>query len=138
MRSLSMSVAVTLVACIVPGCSTSEKSAVTPPDSLHVFEDDFVPLFNGKNLDGWTVVGDPKGFTVRNGILRSDIPYVGQWLRTNRMYGDFILKLEWRVSKEGNAGVFIRAKEQGYPWITGSEIQISNEQRDLAHCTGSL
>ncbi len=101
-------------------------------------EEGFKPLFNGKDLDGWTVMGDPKGFKVSNGILRSDLPYTGDWLRTNKLYSDFVLRLDWRVSPEGNSGVFVRSAIEGHPWISGSEIQITSIERDLAHCTGSL
>lgn len=101
-------------------------------------EEGFVPLFNGENLDGWTVMGEPDGFVVKDGVIRSDLPYKGEWMRTNRTYENFVLRLEWRVSRLGNSGVFVRSQMQGYPWVTGSEIQITNTYRDDAHCTGSL
>ncbi len=100
--------------------------------------DGFVSLFNGKDLDGWVVMGDPAGFVVKDGVIRSDGASGGLWLRSVRQYSDFVLKVDWRVSRGGNSGVFIRCTEDGYPWVTGSEIQISNEPRDDAHCTGSL
>jgi hypothetical protein len=115
-------------------CGASPDSCRLPDPS----EKGFNPLFNGKDLDGWTVVGDPAGFTIKDGILHSESLKNGQWLRSNKQYGDFVLRLEWRVSRNGNAGVFIRAKKDGNPWETGSEIQISNEPRNDAHCTGSL
>ncbi len=98
----------------------------------------FVPLLNGKDFTGWTVVGDPKGFWFTDGVLRSESNKGGLWMRTNKKYRDFILRVEWRVGKDGNSGVFVRSAAEGYPWVTGSEIQISNEPRDIAHCTGSL
>lgn len=101
-------------------------------------EEGFKPLFNGKDLKGWDIVGNPAAYVVKDGVLRSESGKDGQWLRTDREYADFILRLEWRVSKDGNSGVFIRAAKDGYPWETGSEIQISNEPRNNAHCTGSL
>ncbi|HOW73236.1 MAG TPA: DUF1080 domain-containing protein [Phycisphaerae bacterium] len=101
-------------------------------------EKGFEPIFNGKDLDGWTVVADRAGFVVKDGILRSDSGKNGQWLRYNRELGDFVLRVEWRVSKDGNAGVFIRSKAEGNPWETGHEIQISNQPRDEMHCTGSM
>jgi len=101
-------------------------------------EDGFVPLFNGKNLDGWTVMGDPAGFTVKDGMLHSESGKGGLWLRTNETYSDFTLRAEWRISKEGNSGIFIRCEKEGYPWVTGNEIQISNEPRNNQHCTGAL
>jgi type 1 glutamine amidotransferase len=100
--------------------------------------DGFVPLFNGKDLSGWVVMGDPAGFAVREGVIHSDGEKGGAWLRSARRYSDFILKLDWKVSPNGNSGVFIRCPEEGYPWTTGSEVQITNEPRDEMHCTGSL
>ncbi len=101
-------------------------------------KDGFVPLFNGKDLDGWVVMGNPAGFAVKDGVIHSDGESGANWLRSVRQYADFVLKVEWKVSKDGNSGVFIRCAEEGYPWETGSEIQITNAPRDDAHCTGSL
>ena len=98
-------------------------------------------LFDGKDLDQWTVVGDPAGYEIaEGGVLHSEAGKGGQWLRSNKEYGDFVLHVEWKVSPGGNSGVFIRATAQGDPWVTGHEIQISNEQppRDDMHCTGTL
>lgn len=100
--------------------------------------DGFVRLFNGVSLDGWTVTGDPAGFVVDKGILRSESGKHGQWIRTNRTYGNFVLRLDWRICQDGNSGVFIRAADTGEPWNTGAEIQLSNDPRDDIHCTGSL
>lgn len=101
-------------------------------------EKGFVPLFNGKDLSGWVVMGDAKGWKVVDGVIHSDAGNNGQWLRSEREYGDFVLKLEWKVSMGGNSGVFIRAKKEDAPWVTGYEIQISNPKQDESHCTGSL
>ena len=100
----------------------------------------WVQLFNGKDLDGWEIMGDKAGWEILNGgVIRSDGAKGGNWLRyAKQEFGDFILRVEWRVSKDGNSGVFVRAKREGQPWVTGHEIQISNAPRDDAHCTGSL
>ena len=98
----------------------------------------FLNLFNGENLDGWTIMGDPGGWSIEDGIIRSEGLRGGDWLRFNEPQSDFILKLDWKVSGNGNSGVFIRAAEEGRPWETGYEIQISNEPRDDLHCTCSL
>ncbi len=101
-------------------------------------EEGFVPLFNGKDLTGWHVVGKPEAYQVVEGVLRSESGRDGHWLRTEKQYSDFILRLEWRVGKDGNAGVFVRSAAEGLPWVTGHEIQITNEPRELMHCTGTL
>jgi hypothetical protein len=101
-------------------------------------EEGLTPLFNGKDLSGWVVMGDAKGWKVADGLIHSDAGNNGQWLRSEKEYGDFVLKLEWKVSEGGNSGVFIRAKKEDAPWVTGYEIQISNPKQDESHCTGSL
>ncbi len=101
-------------------------------------EDGFVSLFNGKGLDGWVIKGKAEGWQVKDGILRSEGAKGGDWLRSEKEYGDFILKLDWKVSKDGNSGVFLRVPDKGAPWQTGYECQISNAPRDEKHCTGAL
>lgn len=101
-------------------------------------EEGFVSLFNGKDLKGWTVIGKPEGWEVKDGLLRSEGGKGGDRLQSDKEYGDYILKLEWKVSKGGNSGVFIRAAEKGNPWQTGYEVQIYTGERDDLHCTGSL
>ncbi len=98
----------------------------------------FTSLFDGDNLDDWIVVGDPLGFMVCNGEIVSESGRNGLWLRSRKQYGDFDLRLDWRVSKNGNSGVFLRCDAEANPWETGHEVQISNEPRDDMHCTGSL
>jgi hypothetical protein len=101
-------------------------------------EEGFTSLFNGKDLEGWVVMGSKEGWQVQGGVIHSDGAKGGNWLRSKKEYGNYVLKVEWRVSKNGNSGVFIRSTEKGAPWETGYEVQISNEPRDDAHCTGSL
>jgi len=135
MRTLFVIVLVSMVCaacchCVVPKqCCAGSR---TPSE--------FVSLFNGKSFDGWVIMGDPEGWKIQDGIIHSDGGKGGNWLRSVKEYSDFILTLEWKVSPRGNSGVFVRCTEQGNPWETGHEIQISNEQppRDDMHCTGAL
>jgi hypothetical protein len=101
-------------------------------------EEGFVPLFNGKNLDGWVIKGKAEGWQVKDKVLRSEGAKGGDWIRSAREYGDFILKLDWKVSKDGNSGVFLRVPDKPAPWQNGYEVQISHAPRDEKHCTGAL
>ncbi len=89
---------------------------------------EFVPLFNGKNLDGWVNVNcAPETWTVRDGmIICTGIP-TGV-LRTKKQYENYILELEWRHMKErGNAGLFIHSDAltaPGQPFTRSIEVQI--------------
>ena len=103
-----------------------------------VDDEGFRSLFKGVNLDGWQVMGDAGGWEVVDGVIRSESRKGGGWIRSARQYDDFVLKVDWRVSSGGNSGVFIRAAEDGRPWVEGYEVQISNMDQDALHCTGSL
>jgi hypothetical protein len=88
----------------------------------------FVPLFNGKNLDGWVNVNcAPETWQVKDGIIVcSGIP-TGV-LRTGKQYENYVLELEWRhIKKAGNAGLFIHSDPlpaPGQPFTRSIEVQI--------------
>ncbi|MBN4052809.1 DUF1080 domain-containing protein [Roseiflexus sp. AH-315-K22] len=85
--------------------------------------DGFVLLFNGNDLDGWTTGDNIKSWSVRDGELVTG-GKGGGWLRTQRQYRDFDLRLEFNIPARGNSGVGIRGSTIGDPAFTGMEIQI--------------
>lgn len=88
------------------------------------------PLFNGKDLSGWEVVGaDNNTWHVEDGILYTE-GEGGGWLSTDRMYSNFKLSLEFRVPAGGNSGVFLRAPHRGDPAYSGMEIQVLDDYAD--------
>jgi hypothetical protein len=87
----------------------------------------FLSLFNGKDLSGWKILdGNLAVWGVDHGLL-----YVkgegGGWLMTEKEYGDFDLRLEYRMSKLGNSGVALRAPMHGNPSYQGMEIQLIDD-----------
>jgi len=88
----------------------------------------FTPLFNGKNLDGWENVNcAPETWTVKDEmIVCTGIP-TGV-LRTEKMYENYVLELEWRhMKKGGNAGLFVHSDPitaPGQPFTRSIEVQI--------------
>lgn len=96
------------------------------------------PLANG--LAGLTFVGGSAGWTydANTGILRHNTAAPSDWLHFPGEYGDFLLRLDYRLSENGNSGIFVRAEETGYPWVTGSEIQLTHEPRLPIHSTGAI
>jgi hypothetical protein len=73
-------------------------------------EDRPMALFNGKDLAGWVNVnGAPGTYAVRDGILVVSGTPRG-FLRTEQMYENYVLELEWRiVAPGGNSGLFLHA-----------------------------
>jgi hypothetical protein len=91
-------------------------------------EDDFVSLFNGKTLDGWHIMNGAN-FKVEDRVIKLN---GGKgWLRSDKEYSDFILRLQFRFLKPmQNGGVFIRASEEGENWPEQNyEIQVENSRR---------
>lgn len=87
----------------------------------------FVPLFDGKTLDGWTLVrGKGPGYVVENGLLVCPADGGGN-LFTEREYSDFVFRFEFRMEPGGNNGVGIRAPLRGDVAYQGMEIQIIDE-----------
>lgn len=100
--------------------------------------DKFVSLFNGKDLKNWTLE-KPDGFEVDNGEMLTRSFGKGHDIYTNKKYGNFILRFEFKLSKVGNSGIFLRCEtfNQG----AGYEVQLLapwTPWRDDIHCTGSL
>jgi hypothetical protein len=84
-------------------------------------ESGFVPLSDGKSLDGWQ--GDTKGYIVEDGALICK----GGNLYTAREYSDFVLRFEVKLPPGGNNGVGIRAPLKGDAAYLGMEIQVLDD-----------
>jgi 3-keto-disaccharide hydrolase len=86
----------------------------------------FKLLFDGKSLAGWRSFKSetpPAGWKAIDGLLTLETG--GGDLVTADQYGDFDLRLEWRISPKGNGGVMFRVTPDGpYTWSTGPEMQI--------------
>jgi hypothetical protein len=87
------------------------------PDLSKVKFGEPIQLFDGKDLNGWrlTAPGAVNGWSVKDGILMNEPvqeegkPHKNYGnLRTDREFEDFNLKVETRVGKGQNSGVYIR------------------------------
>ena len=88
----------------------------------------FKPLFNGKNFSGWVPVNTaPTTWLIKDNMLICSGKPIGE-LRTERMYQNFIMEVEWRHMKpKGNAGIFVWADDitaRGQPFHRGIEVQV--------------
>jgi len=89
-------------------------------------EEGFIPLFDGKTLNGWTLFDKGRkgrGYIVENGMLVCPQDGGGNLL-TDREFSNFIFRFEFRMEPGGNNGVGIRAPLAGDIAYSGMEIQI--------------
>lgn len=90
-------------------------------------EPGFTSLFDGKTLEGWTLVrGRGPGYVVEDGLLVCPANGGGN-LFTAREYSDFVFRFEFRMQPGGNNGVGIRAPLQGDAAFAGMEIQLLDD-----------
>lgn len=83
-----------------PDLKRAEPKKWSPPQSL----------FNGKNLDGWTPVGDPANsrWVVKDGMLVNEEK--GGNLKTTRAFDDFRLHFEVNCPPRTNSGMYLRGR----------------------------
>jgi len=105
----------------------------------------YVSMFNGKDLTGWQgLVQNPiarakmsdkklaaeqakadkkmhENWSVQNGMIVFDGK--GDNLCTKKMYGDFEMLVDWRITKEGDSGIYLRGTPQVQIWDT-SLVQV--------------
>lgn len=82
-------------------------------------------LFNGKNLDGWTIHGTEKWYVEDGNLICESGPDKGYgYLSTNKPYKDFVLTLKFKQEANGNSGVFIRSGIEGTK-ISGWQVEVA-------------
>jgi hypothetical protein len=88
-------------------------------------------LFDGRTLSGWrgfTSEAPPSGWSVVDGTLARTGP--GGDIVTVDEFGDFDLRLQWKISEGGNSGIIFRVVNVGSEvWESGPEMQILDNAR---------
>jgi len=111
-----------MICCVNLLCLPALASGQDPAD------EGFVPLFNGQDFSGWVRTNTPPDtWYYEDGLLVCTGKPIGE-IRTEKMYQNFILELEWRhMVPGGNAGVFLFADDitaRGVPFHRGIEVQV--------------
>lgn len=106
--------------------------------TLGVREHGFRPLFNGQNLTEFNVGDARVRWTVdAEGKIVTESP-AGNYLRTNELFHNFVLSLEYRISAGGNSGIGIRTPVGGWPSSDGMEVQILDQPASAPIFSGSV
>ena len=107
--------------------------------------DQWIPLFNGKDLTGWKQVGPGTHF-VEDGLIKSK-GGMGLLYSTKGKFENCVIRVVFRMEKfNSNSGVFIRIPIEPFeammPVWYGYEVQIDNHpetsNEDEYHITGTL
>ena len=99
--------------------------------------DNWTPLFDGKTLDGWRMVGGEAPYTIEDnaivGTMTAGTP--NSFLITEQEYGDFILELDVKLEGEStNSGIQTRshldqAANEGRGRVYGRQVEIDPTER---------
>jgi hypothetical protein len=107
------------------GGNPEPPAAKKEPDSapkVPAAEDGFVPLFNGKDLTGWSVEhGDPGRWTVTDGLIVGKPPVAdhANYILSKQDFADFELRLEFFLEPGSTGAVALRA-------IPGEKMPVEN------------
>jgi hypothetical protein len=110
----------------------------------------WVSLFDGKTLNGWTVIGDLK-WSVVDGALSATpvlqkIPPTGNakqtwpqgFLRTVKTFSDFEMTAEFYNEEDSNSGLMIRCGTPANPGSLGGCYEINISDPHATSPTGSI
>lgn len=112
-------------------------AAQVPTNRALLPNEQWVRLFNGKDLTNWVEVGHEK-WTVEDGAIHGQgITKEYGYLRTQKSYGDFWLSLRFLCEADGNSGVYFHTefKPGTVDIAKGMQFEID---RTLNHHTGGL
>jgi hypothetical protein len=120
---------------LLAGCgkSTWQPSTTEYPTVMLSAEDraaGFRPLFDGASLAGWRIYrgAAPNGWRVVDGTIERGTG--GGDLVTDETFGNFELKLDWKVAPGGNSGIIYRIDDAGeHTYETGPEMQVLDDER---------
>lgn len=95
-------------------------------------EPGFLPLFDGRTLEGWEIKEGPESaFAVEDGtILVTEAANSPTWLATRKTYENFDLRLEFFVKGWIDSGIYLRAPEHGPAIDCGLCIKIFHKEEN--------
>jgi len=108
--------------------------------ALFAAEEEWIPLWNGKDLSGWKMVG-PGRFVIEDGMLKTE-GGMGLLYYEREKFGNCTIRVVFKTATDpANSGVFIRLPEPPPdPWYAvhnGYEVQIESRGDDW-HSTGAI
>ncbi len=143
----------------VLSCNSAEKTATPNADSTGTAivktdstTDGWISLFDGTTTSGWHSYGKDKAtdrWKIADGAIYLDtlVKSAGGDLVTNGEYGNYHLKLEWKIAPKGNSGLIFYVNEDiskyKATYNTGLEMQVLDNDghpdgKIIKHRSGDL
>jgi hypothetical protein len=116
------------LALALPGATAAQMNTLSQSE----IDAGWTLLFDGRTTQGWGVypTGEaPTGWTVQDGLLTRTGPG-GDIMYLPRQFGDFDLRIDWRVEPGGNSGILYRGLTvTDYIYKTAPEMQVLDDER---------
>jgi hypothetical protein len=157
MRATTVFAAVSMPSMLVPPVACAPRDAVpaassqteqagssqeAPDQALNTLSEEeqkagFRLLFDGETLAEWRGYQRddvPAGWRVEDGTIHFAPGVEGGDIITRDQYGDFELRLQWKISERGNSGIMFRVSEDTRDtYRSGPEMQVLD---DSGHADG--
>ncbi len=152
-------ICLTAVAAILYSCSSAQVGSMTATDNTLTAKEKssgWQLLFDGKTMDKWHTYGGSSlqpGWKIQENAVYLDTTATGRNANgkrtsnnivTNEDYGNFDLKLDWKISPKGNSGLIFYVHEDSSlyheTYNTGMEMQVldNGTPTRLGHPDGKL
>jgi len=123
---------------LVLGILVTASTAAVAELTEEMKRDGWIAIFDGSTLEGWkpNEPGGSGGFKVENGAI---VGFGGRnHLYFMEEFQNFELKMDVKINKGGNAGVYVKSQWQDNAWpTTGFELQVNSSHGDPQK-TGTL
>jgi hypothetical protein len=115
-------------------CATEKKAEndaepmASEPMEPKVDDEGYTVLFDGSSMAGWHIFQKEgtEGWAIEDGAMTLKKKGAGD-IVTDQEYENFDLKLEWKISENGNSGIMYHVSEDPKykaPYHTGPEMQV--------------
>lgn len=99
----------------------------------------WINIFDGKTLNGWSTIGGDATYSVKdNAIVGKTVRNTpNTFLKSDKMYDDFILEIDFKVDSTMNSGIQIRSNS--FPYYQNGRVhgyQIEIDPSDRAWSAG--
>ncbi|MCG7857962.1 DUF1080 domain-containing protein [Flavihumibacter sediminis] len=123
---------------LISACASSKKMTADNTLSTKEQQEGWQLLFDGNTTNGWHTYGKKTvgaAWKVTDGTLHLEASNKSGWqtgdggdIVTDQEFGDYHLKLEWKISPNGNSGIIFNIQDDPakyqYVWNTGPEMQV--------------